>query len=107
MIEDDVHRVFQNDQEFAEQLNVYYDGKDYGPLPVVLIRHSERERKILAQDHGMGVYEVTVTCYIAFSHIGVLPEQDQPIFIGDEEFRIVESSCPLGQIILKLRRYDE
>ena len=107
MLESDVSRVFQNENEFAELVDLIYDGKEFRQVPIVLIRDSEHERKVLANDHGMGVYEATATCYIAFSKIGVLPEQGQMFTINDEDYRIVESSCRMGQIVLKLRRFDE
>ena len=100
MVARDVLNVFQNSDEFAEDRRVFYDGKDFGTIPVILDQTQE-------SDHGMGVYAVDTTFYAAYEHMGCVPERFQRIWIDDVEYRIETSSCEMGQIALGLRRHDE
>lgn len=108
LVEQDVVNVFQNIEEFAEQHNVYYNDFDYGELPVILDMTVQKDRETKTEsDHGMGVYAVDATFFCAFEHMRCLPEKFQRIWIDDVEYRIVTSSCEMGQIELGLRRHDE
>lgn len=108
MVARDVLNVFQNIDEFAENRRVFYNGEDFGTIPVILDQGKEKAREIAVEtDHGLGVYAVDVTFYAAFEHMGCVPEQSQRIWIDDVEYRIETSACEMGQIALGLRRHDE
>lgn len=108
MVNRDVLNVFQNSSEFAELAAVFYNGTNYGKIPVILDQTKEKPRdRSPESDHGMGVYAVDATCYIAYEHMHCVPEQGQRIWIDDIEYRIDTSACEMGQIALGLRRHDE
>lgn len=108
MVARDVLNVFQNSDEFAEDRRVFYDGKDFGTIPVILDQTTQKDRDIKSEtDYGQGVYAVDATFFTAYEHMGCVPEKFQRIWVDDVEYRIVTSSCEMGQIELGLRRHDE
>ena len=108
MVARDVMNVFQNADEFAEPHRVYYDGKDYGTIPVILDQTTQKDRDIKSEtDHGQGVYAVDSAFFAAYEHMGCVPKKFQRIWVDDVEYRIVTSSCEMGQIELGLRSHDE
>jgi hypothetical protein len=108
MVARDVLNVFQNTDEFADNHHVFYDGKDYGDIPVILDNTKEKDREIsTVSDHGMGVFAVDTTFYAAYEHMNCIPEKGQRIWIDEDEYYIETSACEMGQIALGLRRNDE
>ena len=119
MLNEDVHRVFLNDGEFAERHTiryngVTYDGEDHKGISVLFIRVKELEKPI---QNAEGIFGVQAKLHIALSDLdGRVPEQGQRISIDDGEalgkkffakFKIATSVCTNGMISLELEAYDE
>lgn len=107
LVASDVSNVFLNTGEFAELTRVYYDGKDYGDIPVVLDQTEQKSRTQDSDDHGMGIYVVDAVLFANFSDLQCIPEKGQRIWLGTKAYRIETSACEMGQVELGLRRYDE
>ena len=119
MLNEDVHRVFLNDGEFAERHTiryngVTYDGKDHKGISVLFIKVKELEKPI---HNAEGIFGVQAKLHIALSDLdGNVPEQGQRISIDDGEalgekffadFKVATSMCTNGMISLELEAYDE
>lgn len=119
MLNEDVHRVFLNDGEFAERHTiryngVTYDGEDHKGISVLFIRVKELEKPI---QNVEGIFGVQAKLHIALSDLdGNVPEQGQRISIDDGEalgekffadFKVATSMCTNGMISLELEAYDE
>lgn len=117
MVEEDIHDVFLNTDEFADLHTVRYDGEVYENIPVVLMKVKEAERPALTDDHIQGIHLVNATVHIALSDLnGIQPEQKKIISIDDgvalgkpffRRYRIVTSDCEMGMVVLELEAYDE
>jgi hypothetical protein len=108
MVAKDVLNVFQNVDEFAEHCHVIYNKQDFGEIPVILDETQEKDRDFASvDDHGMGVFAVDATLYVAYEHMNCVPEKGQRIWLADVEYGIETSACEMGQITLGLRRHDE
>lgn len=119
MLNEDVQRVFLNDEEFAERHTIIYDGttydgEDHEGISVLFIKVKELEKPI---QNTKGIFGVQAKLHIALSDLGgKIPEQGQSISIDDGEalgekfflnFEIVTSTCTNGMISLELEAYDE
>lgn len=119
MLNDDIHRVFLNDREFADRRIVKYGGLTYGGkdckgIPVLLVDVKELDRPI---QNAEGIFGVHAVLYVALSDMdGKVPEKGQRISVDDGEalgvkffrnFVIETSSCTNGMIRLELEAYDE
>ena len=119
MLNEDVHRVFLNDGEFAERHTIIYngvtyDGADHKGISVLFIRVKELEKPI---QNAQGIFGVQAKLHISLSDFGGrIPEQGQRISIDDGEalgkkffvdFKVMTSMCTNGMISLELEAYDE
>lgn len=117
MVASDIKSVFLNTDEFAESLIVKYDGVTYGPIPVVLTKLKEQDKKTTVRqgDHSQGIYLDTTVMHCALSDLGgVLPEKDTRIWIQDEpestfykSYYVALSDIEMGMIRLELEEHDE
>ena len=98
--------VFLNVEEFAETMDVVYEGVLYS-IPVVLEKNQTEDRKHNQTDFMQGVFPVTKVAYLAETDIGVIPKQGSFISIDDYEYRIATSDVEMGVIRLGLEAYDE
>ena len=111
----DIHKVFLNTSEFAEERTVRYDGETYEDIPIVLEGPVEKEREQLKDDHVQGLHLVTATLYCAKEDLGgKLPKQGKTIEIATREggkfFRkyfIAASACNMGMLHVELEELDE
>lgn len=122
MVAEDIHGVFLNLDEFAEKRNVWYDGKTYLDVPIVLHGLKENDRKRLTSgvkeqggrnsiaDRVEGLYNEQRVAHLAVSDIGgVLPENGRQIRISVSEgsarfrsYRITASVLDMGMCRLEL-----
>ena len=117
MVANDIKNVFLNTGEFAENLKVIYDGVTYGPIPVVLTKLKEQDKKTTVRqgDHSQGIYLDTTVMHCALSDLGgVLPEKGTRIKIQYEpestffrEFYVALSDIEMGMIRVELEEHDE
>lgn len=105
-IQRDIKAVFHNESEFAETMEVRYNGRDY-EIPIVLDYEGAKDRKQPSSDHADGIFVVDVTAYIALNDIGVVPQKNKRIEIGGDVFNIIQVSNEAGEIILDLEMLDE
>ena len=83
MVKRDIHKVFLNTSEFAENRTVRYDGEEYPDIPVVLEGPVEEKRCRLTDDHVLGLHLVTAVLYCAREDLGgKLPKQGKSIEIN-------------------------
>ncbi|SHJ74471.1 hypothetical protein [Tepidibacter formicigenes] len=102
----DVKAVFHNTDEFAEEMEIYYDG-EYHTIPVILDYEGAQDRKKPSSDNAGGIFRVDVKLYVAFSDLNFMPRQGASIEIGDDIFNIVKVGNEAGEIILDLESLDE
>ncbi len=116
----DIHKIFLNVDNFAEERTVIYDGVTYdGPehegIPIVLIGPVETDREQLKDDHVQGLHLVTHTLYCAKDDLGgKLPKLGKSLQIntckGGRFFRtysIAASADELGMLRIELEELDE
>ena len=113
-VQDDIKRVFLNNDEFAEKHDVIYDGQTFLQIPILLTQIKQSESTV---NDAEGLYIVSAVAHIALSDMrDIIPEQDQHIRIDDgtalghpffREYKIVTSSCDAGMIVLELQVYGE
>ncbi|MEG0941912.1 MAG: hypothetical protein RSE64_08455 [Oscillospiraceae bacterium] len=106
MVESDVAKVLQNVNEFAELHQIVYDGKTF-TANIVLDNTAQKDRPTIVSDNAEGLFIVTTTLYAAFANLQCVPKKGQRIWVDNDEYYIVTSSCEIGQIALGLRRFDE
>lgn len=115
MVAADIHDVFLNDQEFAEQRTVKYDGTTYENVSVVLNGLKEKDRNQSVVNHDQGLYLVTDIMHCALSDIGgVQPEKGCIIEVSTREggtfmrrYYIAQSQNTVGMLRLELEAIDE
>lgn len=116
MVHRDIHNVFLNNDEYARERTVVYDGVTYTNIPVVLTGLKEEARHQTTSDHAQGLYHVTAIAHIARCDLGgVQPENGSKIRISDAEgeagflrwYYIAKSNCELGMLRLELEAIDE
>lgn len=111
----DVKSVFLNASEFADNLDVCYDGITYEKIPVILNRRKQNDHA--PEDYIQGIHSVNAVAHISANDMqGVVPKQGCYIKIEDIEragytyfrdYRISSSYCKMGMITLELEDYDE
>lgn len=85
-VQDDLHGVFLNLDEFAERHTVIYDGETYEDIPVVITGLHERDRRQLQSDHAQGLYLVSRVMHCALDDLGGnQPEKGCRIRINERE----------------------
>ena len=122
MVDADIHAVFLNLDEFGERRDIWYDGKVYRDVPVVLHGLKENDRKRLTSgvkeqggrnsiaDSVEGLYNEQRVAHMAVADIGgVLPENGRQIRISVSEgssrfrsYRITASVLDMGMCRLEL-----
>jgi hypothetical protein len=102
----DIAATFLNTDEFAELLQVRYNGRDYN-IPVVIDNDEERDRARAASDNAVGVFTSAVRAFISFEDLGILPNKNTQITIDSERYDIMKSVLESGMITLELECYDE
>ncbi len=122
MVEADIHGVFLNADEFAENHTVVYDdevydGEEHKGIPVVLTKVKETQHTVIPANGIEGIHKVSAIAHISLSDMrGKVPEQKQMISINDGEalghpffrkYRIVTSDVEMGMITLELEAFDE
>lgn len=112
----DIHNVFLNLEEFAENRTVLYDGERYVDIPITMSGIKEQDRRQLVSDHVQGLYAATTIMHCAQSDLGgKQPEKGQRISINDaengegffREFYVVSSVCRGGMLRVELEAIDE
>lgn len=116
----DIHKVFLNVNECAEERTVIYDGVTYdGPerkgIPVTLIGPVKEDREQLKDDHIQGLHLVTHTLYCAQEDLGgKLPEPGTSFQIntktGGKFFRryyVAASASEMGMLHIELEEIAE
>jgi len=111
-VEQDIHNIFLNTNEFAENLDVKYSDREYN-IPVVIDRDVSRERGRLSNDSNaggqrvQGIFISELVAYISFTDLGIVPNKNTPIWIDGDKYNIVNVSSNMGMITLDLEEYDE
>lgn len=103
-VQDDLHGVFLNLDEFAERHTVIYDGETYEDIPVVITGLHERDRRQLQSDHAQGLYLVSRVMHCALDDLGGnQPEKGCRIRINEREggsffhdYYVASSICEMG-----------
>lgn len=98
--------VFHNETEFAEKLDIYYDGELYRNIPVIIIETAENRNKT-NKDHEAVIYHYDTKAYINLYDLNFLPNKNHNIQIGAVEYKIIEAKEEQGEIVLGLEAYDE
>jgi len=116
MVAADNLNVFLNNEEFAANHTIVYDGITYENILVLLTKLKEKDRRQLITDHVQGLYLVSTILHCSLEDIGgILPEKGQRIKINDDEnacnffkeYRIASSGCSLGMVRIELEAIDE
>jgi hypothetical protein len=122
VVAEDIHAVFLNVDEFAEIRNIWYDGKIYENVPIVLHGLKENDRKRLTSgvkeqggrnsvaDRVEGLWSEQRVAHVAVDDIGgVLPEKGKQFRISVAEgsgryrtYRIAASVLDMGMCRLEL-----
>jgi hypothetical protein len=122
MVAADIHDVFLNLGEFAEARTVWYDGKFYENIPIVLHGLKENDRKRLTSgvkeqggrnsiaDRVEGLWSESRVAHMALSDVGgILPEKGKQFRISTGEgtqkfrtYRITASVLDMGMCRLEL-----
>ena len=102
----DILQTFHNNDEFSEDTEICYNGEHY-TAPVVVSDYSPEEISRSNDDYNDGIYSIAKTVYIPFDSLGFLPSVNNRIEIGDYTYRIISVDLEMGEIVLKLERYDE
>lgn len=114
-VQDDLHGVFLNLDEFAEHHTVIYDGETYEDIPVVITGLHERDRRQLQSDHAQGLYLVSRVMHCALDDLGGnQPEKGCRIRINEREggsffhdYYVASSICEMGMLRVELEDVDE
>ena len=110
MVKRDIHKVFLNTDEFAENRTVRYDGEEYPDIPVVLEGPVQEKRDRLTDDHVRGLHMVTATLYCAQEDLGgKVPKQGSGLEITTREggtffqkYYVVASTSHMGMLHVEL-----
>jgi len=106
----DIHKVFLNTSEFAENRTVRYDGEEYPDIPVVLEGPVQEKRSRLTNDYVQGLHLVTAVLYCAQEDLGgKLPKQGSGLEIATREggsffqkYYVVASASHMGMLHVEL-----
>ena len=104
MVKRDIHKVFLNTSEFAENRTVRYDGEEYPDIPVVLEGPVQEKRDRLTDDHVRGLL------YCAQEDMGgKVPKQGTSLEITTREggrffqkYYVVASTSHMGMLHVEL-----
>lgn len=103
-------KVFHNSGEFAEMMNIWYEGKLY-TVPAILDHMTGLDRQKLLTDHAEGIYKAEAMLYISHEDIGIVPRKGREIEVEKagavNTYTIEKSSYEDGEIILELGAYTE
>lgn len=102
----DIAAVFHNADEFADFMDVEYNGKSYN-IPVVIDSEIAKDRKKTVKDNAEGIYTVDITAFMSFEDLGIVPRKETEIKIGGVEYSIVNVAFDAGEITLDLEMLDE
>ena len=102
----DIAAVFHNADEFADLMDVKYNGKTYN-IPVVTDSEISKDRIKTMRDHAEGIYTADMTVFIAFEDLGIVPRKETKIIIGGVEYSIINVGFDAGEITLDLEMLDE
>lgn len=116
MVEQDIHNVFLNADEFADLRTVVYDGVTYTDIPIILTGLREQDRAARTGDNERILYRGISILHCAKSDLGdSVPEKGRYIEINDEEggegffttYTVVKSICEMGMIRCELEMIGE
>lgn len=114
----DIHDVFLNTDEFAENRTIRYDGVDYtGPeglgVAVVLNGDRKRTRQRVADDYSEGLYRRTEIAHLAKADLGGrIPEAGKYFYIDDgtghmRQYKVASAIDTMGMLRIELEVLDE
>jgi len=106
-VERDIAAVFHNAEEFADLMEVEYNGKVYKDIPVVIDSEIAKERAKAAGDNSEGIFAVDITAFISFKNLKIVPRKETEIIIGGVTYSIVKVAYDAGEITLDLEMLDE
>ena len=104
-IKRDIAAVFNNSAEFAEEMDVEYNGETR-TIPVVVDSDIAKERAKAGGDNSEGIYAVDLTV-ISFEDLGIVPRKETEITIGSVAYSIVNVAFDMGEITLDLEMLTE
>lgn len=103
-------KIFHNCGEFAEQTDLWYQGKKYR-VPLIIDHTAADERQKLSGDNAEGLYKTDCLVYISHHDLGFIPKKGRRIEIdvagAVEMFQIEKAEYEDGEIILELVVLDE
>ena len=102
----DLKAVFLNTDEHADKLKVEYNGKRY-KIPVIIDKDTTKDRVKIMRDNADGVYIDTVTAFLSFYDLKIVPRKETRIAIDDTDYTVQGVSLDAGQITLDLEVLDE
>jgi hypothetical protein len=102
----DIKTVFHNAAEFADKINVEYNGKSLC-IPVVIDHEGARDRAKPSSDHADGIFIADLTVYIDFTDLKIVPRKETAITIDETEYNIMRVGYDAGEITLDLELLDE
>jgi hypothetical protein len=102
----DISATFLNVTEFADELYVRYNGRDYN-IPVIVDSDEERPRNSSASDNAAGLFASGVRVFIGFADLGILPNKNTKITIDGCLYNIIKSALEMGMIVLYLEELAE
>lgn len=106
-VERDIAAVFHNSEEFADLMEVEYNGKIYKGIPVVVDSEIAKERTKAQNDNSIGVFAVDLTVFLSFTDLKIVPRKETQITIGGVTYNILQSAFDAGEITLDLEMLDE
>ena len=122
LVRRDVKGVFLDENFFAEEYDVRYDGEIYPGLQIVTEKLEEKASPTLTMGTGRfesdnlnGVYRRSLVAYIDEKDLPVVPEQGKWIDFREgtafavlwRRYRIASSDVEMGVIELRLEAFDE
>lgn len=102
----DILQVFHASDEFAEDLNFYYNDKPI-QAKVVLDYSEYTDRQKPGSDHVEGLFEVDLIMFIALDSLGQMPRKGQQMTIKDEDYNITKVKNEMGELTIYLERLME
>ncbi len=106
-VERDIAAVFHNSEEFADLMEVKYNGKIYKYISVVIDSEIAKERAKAAGDNSVGIFAADITAFISFKDLKIVPRKETEITIGGVTYSIVKVAFDAGEITLDLEMLDE
>ena len=106
-VERDISAVFHNAEEFADLMEVEYNGKTYKDIPVVIDNEIAKEREKARGDNSVGIFSFDVTAFMSFKDLKIVPRKETKIVIGGVTYNIVQVAFDVGEITLDLELLEE